>query len=355
MLLREIIRSSPDYFHLHRYRSLRTSDSRHSFTVVAGMDLNHILNTEPGWKGGRPSLHRPKPMECTTGEFTTGSHDPATHQKSHRVNAYSLQPQSEHKRNDTVYSLPPISSFDGPPRSLPHLDFRSYQYEPEQLRCSFPSYSSPRQSDLYAVQPRTSSVPTAYASDLYRIQPRTSSLPTTYASPDSRSSSADNSLTLRDLHIRPPRGVFDPSFSFQGGESRCYCCALNNTTLSLPFPLSLTHQRDVKSIMLTILQSTPISIRGTNLPSSQSTLVWYQLRAHSETLIAGLRAPISIRDTNLPSSQSTLVWYQLRTHSETLIAELTTLVPTALRPRPAPERSRRLHPSRWTTSSHLLA
>lgn len=281
------------------------------------MDLNHILNTEPGWKGGRPSSHRPKAMEYTTGEFTTASHDPAIHQKSHRVNAYSLQPQSEHKRNDTLYSLPPISSFDGPSPSLRRLNFRSYQYEPEQLRCSFPSYSAPRHSDLYAVQPRTSSVPTVYASDLYRVQPRTSSLPKTYASTDNRSSSADNWLTLRDLHIRPPRGVFDPSYSFQGGESWCYCCARNNTTLSLPFPLSLAHQRDVKSIMLTTLQSTPISIRDT----SQPTPVWYQLRTHSETLNPKLRAPL----------------------------------PTALRPRSAPERSRRLHPVRGLTSSHLLA
>ena len=254
------------------------------------MDLNQILNTDTSWKGGRSSLHRPKPLG-----FTSSSHDLVIHQKSHPVNACSLRPQSEHKRNDTVCSLPSISSFDGPPRILSGLDFRQHQYESEQQCRSFSRYSAPRQSDLNGVQPNTSSVPTTYAS--------------------TDSSSSDNSLMLGDLHIRPPRSVFDPSFSFQEGKSWCHCCFLDNTILSL------LHHRVVKSTTLTVLQS----------------------------------PPISLRDTNLPSSQVALIWKQLRTDSETLIAESKTPLPTIPRPRSAPGRCRCSYPSRLPTLNRFVA
>lgn len=149
---------------------------------------------DPAWKGGGSSLQHPKPVV-----FTYGPHDSAIHQKSHQVNTYSLRPQSEHKRNDTVYSLPSKPSSDVPLRSLSSLEVYPHQYESEQLCRSFSRYSAHRQSDLDGVQPATSSKATTYAF--------------------TDNSSWDNSLTLSALHIRPARSVFDPSFSFQGGKS----------------------------------------------------------------------------------------------------------------------------------------
>lgn len=179
------------------------------------MDLKQILNTDNSWKGGRPSLNSSKPMG-----FTYGSRDSAIHQKSHQVNASSLRPPSEHKRNDTICSISSICSFDSPPRSFSGLDLCPHQYESEQLCRSSSRYSAPRKSGLNGVQPATSFVATSYAS--------------------TDSSSSDNSLKLGDLHIRPPRGVFDPSSPFQGGKSWCHCCAVNNTTLSLALSLLLS-------------------------------------------------------------------------------------------------------------------
>lgn len=149
---------------------------------------------DPAWKGGGSSLQHPEPVM-----FTYRPHDSAIHQKSHQVNTYSLRPQSEHKRNDTIYSLPSVPSSDVPLRSLSVLEVCPHQYESEQLCRSFSRYSAHRQSDLNGVQPVTSSKPTTYAF--------------------TDNSSSDNSLTLSALHIRPARSVFDPSFSFQGGKS----------------------------------------------------------------------------------------------------------------------------------------
>lgn len=149
---------------------------------------------DPAWKGGGSSLQHPEPVL-----FTYGPHDSAIHQKSHQVNTYSLRPQSEHKRNDTVYCLPLKPSSDVPLRSLSSLEVCPHQYHPEQLCHSFSIYPARRQSDLNGVQPAISSKPTTYAF--------------------TDNSSSDNTLTLSALHIRPARSVFDPSFSFQGGKS----------------------------------------------------------------------------------------------------------------------------------------
>lgn len=235
------------------------------------MDLNHILNTDSSWKAARPSLPRPEQLA-----FTSSPHDLAIHQKTHRVNAYLIQPQSEHKRNDILYSLPSICSFDMPPPRLSDLYPVTYQYGLEQQNRSSSRYSGPQPSYLNDVQPITSSVPTAYASTYSR--------------------SSYKSLALSDLHIRPARGVFDPSFSFQESKSWCRCYILDNTILFL------TRYKIVNSSTLTILQSTPISTWDTNPPSSRVSLVWKQPLEDSMHLIPGSRAPLltTLRPKSVP-------------------------------------------------------
>ena len=192
------------------------------------MNLNHILNADAVWEGAVSSSHRPEPLG-----FTSISHEYGLRPNSHRVNARSLQPQSEHKRNETLFSLPSISSFDTHYHSLPNLNRGFYQYGSERLCHSFPSEL--RQSGFNSAQPAAS------------FAPATSSSNGTSHSRNHSSSSSDTSLALGDLRLRSPRGVFDPSFSFQASKFRCHCLAPNNT-----FPP--TRQRIAESPILTLLQ-----------------------------------------------------------------------------------------------------